>query len=56
MVEVRNPKAATKPLGLADIKQHAALKDMAFVRQSRLSVSPVTAAEAKIILKLTGIK
>lgn len=55
MVTVKNPQAATPPLTLAAIKQHAALQDMAFVRQSRLSVSPVTGAEAKIILKLTGL-
>lgn len=55
MVEVKNPKAATTTLTLADIKEHATLKNMAFVKQSRLSVSPVTAAEAKTILKLTGI-
>lgn len=55
MVEVKNPKAAKTPLTLAAIKEHATLKDMAFVRQSRLSVSPVTAAEAKLIIKLAGI-
>lgn len=55
MVEVKNPKPVKTPLTLAAIKEHATLKDMAFVRQSRLSVSPVTAAEAKLILKLTGI-
>ena len=55
MVEVKNPKAAKNTLTLTAIKEHATLKDMAFVKQSRLSVSPVTAAEAKIILKLTGI-
>lgn len=55
MVEVKNPKPVKTPLGLAEIKTHATLQNMAFVRQSRLSVSPVTAAEAKIIYKLTGL-
>lgn len=55
MVEMKNPRAAAKPLSLADIKTHPQLSEMAFVRQSRLSVSPVTAAEAKTILKLLGL-
>lgn len=55
MVEVKNPVAAATPLTLAAIKTHATLKEMAFVRQSRLSVSPVTAGEAKIICKITGL-
>lgn len=55
MVEVKNPKPAKMPLTLAAIKDHATLKNMAFVKQSRLSVSPVSAAEAKTILKLCGL-
>lgn len=55
MVEVKKPVAAATPLTLAAIKTHATLKNMAFVRQSRLSVSPVTASEAKIICKMTGL-
>lgn len=55
MVEVKNPHSVTTPLSLAAIKEHATLKNMSFVKQSRLSVSPVTAAEAKIIYKLTGL-
>jgi predicted RNA-binding protein with PUA-like domain len=55
MVEVTAGKAFKTPVTLADIKTHATLKDMAFVRQSRLSVSPVTAAEWKTICRLGGI-
>lgn len=55
MVEMVKPRAVKTPLTLAAIKEHATLKNMAFVKQSRLSVSPVTAAEAKIIYKLTGL-
>lgn len=55
MVEVSAGSAFKTPVGLAEIKVHEKLKDMAFVRQSRLSVSPVTAAEWKIICKLGGI-
>jgi predicted RNA-binding protein with PUA-like domain len=55
MVVVGKPKAAKNTLTLATIKEHANLKNMAFVKQSRLSVSPVTANEAKTILKLIGL-
>jgi len=40
---------------LAQIKADAALKDMALVKQSRLSVMPVTATQAKRLLKLGGL-
>lgn len=55
MVTVKNPRRAKKSLSLAEIKTHPQLSEMAFVRQSRLSVSPVTMAEAKIILKHIGL-
>src|ERR1044072_8367622 len=41
-----------KPVSLAAIKADPALKDMALVRYSRLSVSPVTEPEWKHILEL----
>lgn len=55
MVEVAAVKPLKKPVTLADIKSHAKLENMAFVRQSRLSVSPVTADEWKIICKEGGV-
>ena len=55
MVDVKPVKKLKKTVTLADIKADVKLKNMALVKQSRLSVSPVTAAEAKAILKLTGI-
>lgn len=55
MVEVTAVKALSKPVTLADIKAHAKLKGMALVRQSRLSVSPVSADEWKMICKLGGV-
>lgn len=55
MVEVSAGKALKKPVGLAFIKSHRELKNMAFVKQSRLSVSPVTASEWKEICALGGI-
>ena len=42
------------PVTLAKMKVTPALKDMAMLRQSRLSVSPVSDAEWAAILKLAG--
>ena len=56
MVDVKPIEAATTPLTLAAIKADPKLKEMQLVRQSRLSVCAVTAAEAKQIGKLTGLK
>lgn len=44
-----------KPVTLAQLKADAALKDMVFVRQSRLSVSPVTRAQFAKVKKLGGV-
>lgn len=55
MVEVKAGTALENPVTLAEIKIHPKLKQMAFVKQSRLSVSPVTADEWKTICKLGGI-
>jgi len=43
-----------QPVTLAEIKADAALKGMTFVRQGRLSVSPVTPAEFSRLKKLGG--
>jgi len=56
MVEVKPGESFKTPVTLAAIKDHPQLKDMVFVRQSRLSVSPVTPAEWKVICKLGGLK
>ena len=55
MVGMTAVKALARPVALADIKIHASLKNMAFVKQSRLSVSPVTSDEWKIICKMGGV-
>lgn len=52
MVEVAVGAKLKKPVGLAFLKSHKTLKNMAFVKQSRLSVSPVTEAEAEEIIAL----
>lgn len=41
-----------KPVTLADIKATASLEDIALVRQSRLSVVPLSAKEFKTIVKM----
>ena len=52
MVRLKAVKALKKPVSLADLKGHSLLKQMLFVRQSRLSVSSVTAEETEAILAL----
>jgi predicted RNA-binding protein with PUA-like domain len=49
-------KAFKTPVTLSKIKSDKRLKDMALVRISRLSVSPVTESEWKAILDLAGMK
>lgn len=48
-------KPLKNPVTLEAIKADAGLKEMKLVRQSRLSVSPLTAAQAEKLLKLGGI-
>lgn len=55
MVEVTAEKPLKRPVTLLDIKGDKVLSGMALIRQSRLSVSPVTAAEWRIICKLGGV-
>lgn len=53
-VELVPVRPLKRPVALADMKAQAGLKEMAMLRQSRLSVSPVTDAEWKTILKMAG--
>ena len=50
MVTVKAVKSLHRPVTLADIKADERLQDMALVRQSRLSVTPVSAAHWDIIM------
>ena len=50
MVTVKAVKSLHMPVTLADIKADERLQDMALVRQSRLSVTPVSAAHWDIIM------
>ena len=56
MVDFRALKPVEKPVTLADIKATLELQNMALVRQSRLSVCPVTTTEWRLILKMSGTK
>ncbi len=56
MVDVAPVKAMARPVTLQEIKADKVLQLMAIVRQSRLSVSPVTAVEWKRVLELAGNK
>jgi predicted RNA-binding protein with PUA-like domain len=55
-VKVKPLRKIKKPVTLKDIKANPALSDMAMIRQSRLSVSPVRPVEWKEILKMAGDK
>jgi predicted RNA-binding protein with PUA-like domain len=56
MVEVKPVQAVPTPVSMKEIKATPALKDMVLVKNSRLSVQPVTAAEWKQVLKMGGVK
>jgi predicted RNA-binding protein with PUA-like domain len=53
-VDMKAVRKLPKPVSLVAVKADPALKDMALARYSRLSVSPVTAAEWEHILDLGG--
>jgi predicted RNA-binding protein with PUA-like domain len=56
VVDVKAVEALPKPVTLDAIKTEPKLKDMALLKQSRLSVQPVTADEWKIVCKMGGMK
>ena len=53
-VDLAPVKPLVKPVNLTTIKADKALKNMVLVNNSRLSVQPVTEAEFKRILTLSG--
>lgn len=55
MVDVKAVMPVRRSVSLKEIKAAPALQDMALVRQSRLSVSPVTLAEWKRLCAMAGI-
>lgn len=52
MVDVQAHSSLKTPVTLAQVKAHPALTQMKLVKQGRLSVSPVTESEYKIIMNL----
>jgi predicted RNA-binding protein with PUA-like domain len=52
MVDVKARRAMTRPVSLAEIKAEPRLADLPLIRQSRLSVLPVPAAQWRIICKM----
>lgn len=56
MVDVKPVAPVENKVSLADIKAEPKLSDFALVRQSRLSVVPVTAAEWKVLCRMAGVK
>jgi len=55
-VDVAPLAAAKTPVTLAQIKAEPRLKSLALVRQGRLSVSPVSAAEWALLCRMAGLK
>ncbi len=54
-VDIRAVKAFPRPVTLDEIKLEAKLAEMVLVKNSRLSVQPVTEAEWNHILKMGGL-
>ena len=54
-VDLKAGKAFPTPVTLEMVKAHKFLKEMQLVRQSRLSVAPVTEKEAAELKKLGGV-
>ena len=48
-------QAFPTPVTLEEIKANPALRDIALLRQSRLSVMPLTSAEAEVLCKRGGL-
>jgi predicted RNA-binding protein with PUA-like domain len=56
VVDVKALQPMPQPVTLEAIKKEPKLKDMALIRQSRLSVQPVTAEEWRLVCKMGGLK
>ncbi len=52
-VEIKPVQKTTKPVSLEQIKAEAGLQNIALIKQSRLSVMPLTEGEFDLILKLS---
>ncbi len=56
LVDVAAVEAVAKPVTLAAVKAEPKLAEMVLVKNARLSVQPVTAAEWKLVCKMGGVK
>ncbi len=56
MVDVKTVAPVETSVSLADIKANAKLADMVLVKNSRLSVQPVTAAQWREVCRMAGVK
>lgn len=54
VVKVKPVRKLAQPVPLKAMKQNPKLKDLAIIRQTRLSVAPVTAQEWQAILEMAG--
>jgi predicted RNA-binding protein with PUA-like domain len=54
VVKVKPVRKLDKPVPLKAMKQNPKLKDLAIIRQSRLSVAPVTESQWQAILEMAG--
>jgi len=54
-VDLKADKKLKTPVTLAAVKEETKLSEMALLKQSRLSVQPVTADEWKLICKMGGV-
>ena len=52
VVDLKPLKTFAYPVNLEEIKSHKDLQEIALVRQSRLSVMPVTKKESQVLLKM----
>jgi len=55
-VDVKAIEPVKRPVTLAEIKADPKFKEMKLVRQSRLSVSPVSEEHWKLLMKMAGSK
>ena len=56
MVDVKALYPVKRPVTLAEIREEPALEGFALVRQSRLSVVPVSKNEWKVLCRMAGVK
>lgn len=55
-VDLKPVKAVPHPVTLSEMKQTPGLEQLALIKQSRLSVCPISSKEFKLITKMGGIK